>query len=162
MPSLVRFCIIQTMKMILLACVSLTVLCASATVNYVVPWYANPTASHEAFGSRPITAFDEDSSPVSNAWATVENDTALSGKIVVAKRMSHTKYFRPRFYALCGDGDVVVYTLTNDLAQVKWTTVLSAADLAAAAGVATGSKATDLYVSDDGAFGFLKASMTNW
>jgi len=144
------------MKMVLLACVSLTVLCASATVNYVVPWYANPTARNEAFGSRPITAFDEDSSPVSNAWATVENDTALSGKTVVAKRMSHTKYFRPRFYALCGDGDIVVYTLTNDLAQVRWTTVLSAADLAAAAGVATGSKATDLYVSDDGAFGFLK------
>lgn len=129
---------------------------AAVTASYVVPWYANPVASYEAFGSRPITAFDEDFPPVSNAWATVENDTALSGKTVVAKRMSHTKYFRPRFYALCGDGDIVVYTLTNDLAQVKWTTVLSAADLAAAAGVAMGSKATDLYVSDDGAFGFLK------
>ena len=129
---------------------------AAVAASYVMPWYANPVASYEAFGSRPITTFDEDFPPVSTAWATVENDTALAGKTVVAKRMSHTKYFRPRFYALCGDGDIVVYTMTNDLAQVKWTTVLSAADLAAAAGVAEGSKATDLYVSDDGAFGFLK------
>ena len=144
------------MKMILLAFASLTALCASATVNYVVPWYANPVSSDVAFGSRPITAFDEDAPPVLTAWTTVENDTALAGKSVVAKRMSHAKYFRPRFYALCDDGDIIVYTLTNDLAQVKWTTVLSAADLAAAAGVAEGSKATDLYVSDDGAFGFLK------
>ena len=144
------------MKMILLAFASLTALCASATVNYVVPWYANPVSSDVAFGSVPMTAFDEDAPPVLTAWTTVENDTALAGKSVVAKRMSHAKYFRPRFYALCDDGDIIVYTLTNDLAQVKWTTVLSAADLAAAAGVAEGSKATDLYVSDDGAFGFLK------
>ena len=144
------------MKHLLVTVFAGSALYVSAAANYVVPWYANPVATNVVFGSTQVTAFDEDASPVSNAWATVENDTAFSGKTVVAKRMSHTKYFRPRFYALCGDGDIVVYTLTNDLAQVKWTTVLSAADLAAAAGVAEGSKATDLYVSDDGAFGFLK------
>ena len=144
------------MKKILLACASLVELCALASVNYVVPWYANPVSSDVAFGTVPMMAFDDDAAMISAAWTAVENADALSGKTVAAKCMSHTTYFRPRLYVLCGNGDVVVFTLTKELDAIKWTTPLLAADLAAAAGVAEGSKATDIIVADDGAYCFLK------
>ena len=127
-----------------------------AATNYVVPWYANPVSSDVAFGTVPMMAFDDDAAMISAAWTAVENADALSGKTVAAKCMSHTTYFRPRLYVLCGNGDVVVFTLTKELDAIKWTTPLLAANLAAAAGVAEGSKATDIIVADDGAYCFLK------
>lgn len=142
-------------KLALLAAAFLCVQVSSAS-DYVVPWYANPVASEIAYGDVSMTAFDESLEPLSTAWATVSEDSAHSGKTVSVKRMSHVDYFRPRLYALCSDGDVVVYTMTNDLSQIVWTTSLTAEKLASAAGVAEGSVATDLYVSDDGAYAFLK------
>ena len=76
------------MKAILLACVSLSMLCASATVNYVVPWYANPVASDVAFESVSATAFDENAAMISTAWATVESADAL-GEAISAAAMNN-------------------------------------------------------------------------
>ena len=127
---------------------------ASAATNYIVPWYANPTATNVTYNASLVTSLDENVAPLSTAWATASASTNIA-ETVVAKRMSHTTYFRPRVYALLETGDVIAWTLTNDCTNVKWTTVLTAAELATAAGVTAGSIATDLQVTDDGRIAFL-------
>ncbi|MBQ3811569.1 MAG: hypothetical protein II839_12220 [Kiritimatiellae bacterium] len=123
---------------------------------YVVPWYANPVATNVELRIEQTACLAEDSAPVSNAWETVRGSAALAGRAAVAKRLSHSDYFRPRLNVLCDDGAVAVFTLTEALDAVKWTTVVSNAVLAAAAGVPAGSVASDLQVQDDGAFAFLE------
>ena len=95
------------MKMILLACVSLTVLCASAMVNYVVPWYANPVATNVTYDASLVNDQTDAAIAVkiTTAWAAVSNAEALSGKTALVKTMGDTAYFRPKFYVLCTDGD---------------------------------------------------------
>ncbi len=129
---------------------------ASGASAYVVPWYANPVATNEAFRLERTACLAEDSAPVSNAWETVRGSAVLAGKTPVARRMSHSDDFRPRLNVLCDDGAVAVFTLTKELDAVKWTTVVSNDVLCAAADVPAGSVATDLQVRDDGAFAFLK------
>ena len=142
---------------ILFAALSLaTCLPAFAGTGYIVPWYANPVATNAEFRIALTAGLAEDSAPVTNAWETVRASAALAGRTPVAKRMSHSTDFRPRLNVLLDDGNVVVFTLTKDLVEIKWTTVVSNAVLAAAAGVPAGSVASDLQVRDDGAFAFLK------
>ena len=143
------------MKYLLLpVSILLAALSASAANSYVIPWYANPVATNVTYDASLVTSLDESAAPLSTAWATASASTNIA-ETVVAKRMSHTTYFRPRVYALLGTGDVIAWTLTNDCTNVKWTTVLTAAELAAAAGVSAGSIATDLQVTDDGRLAFL-------
>ena len=129
--------------------------------DYIVPWYANPVATNAEFRIALSSGLAADSAPVSNAWETVRGSTALTGRTAVVKRMSHSTSFRPRLNVLLDNGAVAVFTLTSDLAEIKWTTVVSNAVLAAAAGVPAGSVASDLQVQDDGAFAFLKYG-TEW
>ena len=141
-------------KTVVALCAVALVGVASAATNYIVPWYANPTATNVTYNASLVTSLDESAAPLSTAWATVSAATNFT-ETVVAKRMSHTTYFRPRVYALLDTGDVIAWTLTNDCTNVKWTTVLTAAELATAAGVSAGSIATDLQVTDDGRIAFL-------
>ena len=143
------------MKMILLACVSLTVLCASAMVNYVVPWYANPVATNVTYDASLVNDPTDAAIAVkiTTAWAAVSNAEALSGKTALVKTMGDTAYFRPKFYVLCTDGDIVEFTMSKDLSSAVWTNTLTAAKLATVAG-ASGA-ATDLQVSDDSRLAFL-------
>ena len=127
---------------------------AFASNGYVVPWYANPAETNAAYDASLVPPPGEYAAKLAAAQATVSGDAAISGKSVDVWRMSHTDYFRPRVYALCADGDIVAFTLTNDCTAVKWTTVLTAEELATAAN-ASGT-ATDLQVTDDGRIAFLR------
>ena len=134
----------------------------AAAANYVVPWYANPAATNmsDIATQRAVLAASPASVVAPMAWETVSADSHLSGATVIAVRMSHLSYFRPRVYVLLGTGNVVVYTLTRDFGSIKWTSVLSAAELAAAADAAEGATASDLLVAADGSFALLKYGET--
>ena len=133
-----------------------------AETTYVVPWYANPTAVATAYDASTVSAFDPSAAPLSTAWATVANDANVTGQTIVAKRMSHSDYFRPRLYALRADGTIVIYTLTKTLDEIKWTTVYSSADLIArvnhnGGSLATGQTVTAFEVVDkDGETAFVQ------
>lgn len=127
---------------------------AVASNNYIVPWYANPVETNVEYDASLVLPSGEYAAQLATAQTAVSGDAALSGKSVSVWRMSHTDYFRPRAYALCADGDLVAFTLTNDCTSAKWTTVLTAAELATAAN-ASGT-ATDLQVTDDGRIAFLQ------
>ena len=135
---------------------------AQAAVSYVMPWYANPSVTNVAYSASMVSSLDESTAPVSTAWATVSGDANVSGQTIVEKRMSHTDYFRPRLYALRDDGTLVIYTLTKDLAQIKWTTVYTSADLIArvnanGGSLASGQAVTGFEVVDkDGAIAFVQ------
>jgi len=133
-----------------------------AATSYVVPWYANPAVTNVAYSAAMVSSFSESAAPLSTAWATVASDANVSGQTIVAKRMSHTDYFRPRLYALRGDGTIVIYTLTENLSGIKWTTVLSSADLIVlvnrnGGSLATGQTVTGFEVVDkDGAIAYVQ------
>ncbi len=135
---------------------------AAAATTYVVPWYANPTAVATVYNASTVSAFDPAVAPLSTAWATVANDANVAGQTIVAKRMSHSDYFRPRLYALRADGTIVIYTLTKTLDEIKWTTVYSSADLIArvnhnGGSLATGQTVTAFEVVDkDGETAFVQ------
>ncbi len=115
---------------------------AIADTACVLPWYANPTAVDTAYDASAVSAFDASAAPLSTAWATVASDANVAGQTIVAKRMSHSDSFRPRLYALRNDGAIVIYTLTEDLSEIKWTTMYSSADLIARVNYNGGSLAT--------------------
>lgn len=133
--------------------VALSANAAFAANGYIVPWYANPAATNVQYESSMVLPADGYAEKLAAAQTAVSGDAALSGKTVVAWRMSHTTYFRPRAYALCSDGDIAAFTLTEDCAAVKWTTMLTAAQLAGAAN-ASGT-AADMQTTDDGRIAFL-------
>ena len=133
----------------------LAALCASAATNYVVPWYANPVSTNVTYDVSLVNDPTDGvlAAKITTAWATVSGADALSGKTAAVKTMGDTTYFRPKFYVLCIDGDIVEFTMTKDLSSAVWTNTLVAADLATTAN-ASGA-ATDLKVSDDGRLAFL-------
>ena len=133
----------------------LAALCASAATNYVVPWYANPVSTNVTYDVSLVNDPTDGvlAAKITTAWATVSGADALSGKTAAVKTMGDTTYFRPKFYVLCTDGDIVEFTMTKDLSSAVWTNTLVAADLATTAS-ASGA-ATDLKVSDDGRLAFL-------
>ena len=141
---------------------ALAVNAALGATSYVVPWYANPAITNVAYSAAIVCSLDENAAPIATAWATVANDANVSGQTIIAKRMSHTDCFRPRLYALRDDGTIVIYTLTEELDDIKWTTVYSSADLIAlvnrnGGSLATGQTVTDFEVVDkDGAIAFVK------
>ena len=146
------------MKSPLVGCVAFvlgTALSASAENSYVIPWYANPVATNVAYSAMFVNdpADEEIAAKISTAWTAVSGESALSGKTALVKTMSDVNYFRPKFYVLCTNGDIVEFTMAKDLSSAVWANTLSAAKLAAAAG-ASGA-ATDLKVSDDGRLAFL-------
>ena len=104
---------------------------AVAAPTYTVAWYANPCVTNVAYDASAVFAQDESAASLVSAWETVKNDANIDGKTVVSKRMSHSDYFRPRFYALCSDGTIAIYTLSRDLSGIVWTTVYSSAELIA-------------------------------
>ena len=134
---------------------------ANAASNYVVPWYANPATTNVAYDAGAIPAQNESAAPISTAWSTVSDDANVAGKTIVAKRMSHADYFRPRLYVLADDGTVVIYTLSENLSSIVWTTVYTSADLIArvnhnGGSLATGQTVTALEIADaDGAVSFV-------
>ena len=133
----------------------LAALCASAATNYVVPWYANPVSTNVTYDVSLVNDPTDGvlAAKITTAWETVSGADALSGKTAAVKTMGDTTYFRPKFYVLCTDGDIVEFTMTKDLSSAVWTNTLVAADLATTAS-ASGA-ATDLKVSDDGRLAFL-------
>ena len=130
-------------------------LCASAATNYVVPWYANPVATNVVYDALLVNdpADATIAAKITTAWATVSGADVLSGKTSLVKTMGDTTYFRPKFYVLSTDGDIVEFTMAKDLSSAVWTNALTAAKLATAAS-ASGT-ASDLQVSDDGRLAFL-------
>ena len=134
---------------------------ANAASNYVVPWYANPATTNAAYDAAAIPAQNESAAPISTAWATVSGDANVAGKTILAKRMSHVDYFRPRLYVLTDNGTVVIYTLSPNLSSIVWTTVYTSADLIARVNhnggtLATGQTVTALEIADaDGAVAFV-------
>lgn len=140
----------------LIAAAALAASSAAASTNYVVPWYANPVATNVTYDASLVNdpADAAIAAKIATAWTTVSGAAALAGKTPLVKTMGDTTYFRPKFYVLCTDGDVVEFTMSKDLSSAVWTNTLAAAKLASAAG-ATGA-ATDLQVSDDGRLAFLK------
>ncbi|MCR5751601.1 MAG: hypothetical protein K6G91_06545, partial [Kiritimatiellae bacterium] len=126
-----------------------------AANSYVVPWYANPAATNVAYDAALVNdpADSAIAAKITTAWTTVSGVAALSGKTALVKTMGDVTYFRPKFYVLCTDGDIVEFTMAKDLSSAVWTNTLAAAKLATTAG-ATGA-ATDLQVSDDGRLAFL-------
>ena len=134
---------------------------ANAASNYVVPWYANPATTNVTYDAGAIPAQNESAAPISTAWATVSGDANVAGKTILAKRMSHADYFRPRLYVLADDGTVVIYTLSQNLSSIVWTTVYTSADLIArvnhnGGSLATGQMVTALEIADaDGAVAFV-------
>jgi len=143
------------MKHILSVSALLAALSASAANSYVIPWYANPVATNVAYSVALVNnpADADIAAKIATAWSAVSGADALSGKTALVKTMGDVDYFRPKFYVLCTDGDVVEFTMAKDLSSAVWTNTLSAAKLATAAG-ASGT-ATDLKVSDDGRLAFL-------
>ena len=133
----------------------LAALCASAATSYVVPWYANPVSTNVTYDAALVNDPTDGvlAAKITTAWATVSGADALSGKTAAVKTMGDTTYFRPKFYVLCTDGDIVEFTMAKDLSAAVWTNTLVAADLATTAG-ASGA-AADLQVSDDGRLAFL-------
>jgi hypothetical protein len=135
---------------------------ALADADYTVAWYANPCVTNVAYDASAVFAQDESADSLVSAWEAVKNDANIAGKTVVSKRMSHSDYFRPRFYALCSDGTIVIYTLTKDLSAIKWTTLYSSAELIAlvngnGGAIESGRKVTAFEVVDkDGAVAFVK------
>ncbi len=130
-------------------------LSALAANSYVVPWYANPAATNVAYDAALVNdpADAAIAAKITAAWTTVSGASALAGKTALVKTMGDTTYFRPKFYVLCTDGDVIEFTMARDLSSSVWTNTLTASKLATAAG-AIGA-ATDLQVSDDGRLAFL-------
>jgi hypothetical protein len=161
MKSIARkaFCILHSSFCIAVAVATAK---AVAATGYVVPWYANPTAVDTAYDAGLVSAFDPAVAPLSTAWATVANDANVASQTIVAKRMSHSDYFRPRLYALRADGAIVIYTLTKTLDEIKWTTVYSSSDLIArvnynGGSLATGQTVTSFEVVDkDGETAFVQ------
>ena len=139
---------------------------AFATNLYVTPWYANPSPSTVAYDARAVSSLNENTAPLSTAWATVASDANVAGRTILAKRMSHTDYFRPRLYALRDDGAIIIYTLSKDLSSIVWTTVYSSADLIARMNVNGGSLAAGQtitafeVVDKDGATAFVQFDNT--
>lgn len=135
---------------------------AVAAPTYTVAWYANPCITNVTYSASDVFVSDEESAPLATAWATVKDDINIAGKTVVSKRMSHSDYFRPRLYALCSDGTIVIYTLTKDLSAIKWTTLYSSAELISlingnGGAIESGRKVTAFEVVDkDGAVAFVK------
>ena len=133
-----------------------------AATSYVLPWYANPTLTDVTYSAAMVSSLNESAAPLATAWATVASDVNVAGQTIVAKRMSHTDYFRPRLYALRNDGTIVIYTLTQDLSEIKWTTVYSSSDLIArvnhnGGSLATGQTVTAFEVVDkDGETAFVQ------
>ena len=146
------------MKSTMLCCTTLILgaaLSASAANNYAIPWYANPIATNVAYSAALVNDPSEAAiaAMITTAWSVVSGADALSGKTARVKTMGDVNYFRPKFYVLCTDGDVVEFTMAKNISSAVWTNTLSAAKLATAAG-ASGA-ATDLKVSDDGRIAFL-------
>ena len=143
------------MKYLLSSIFAAAAVCASATTSYVVPWYANPVSTNVTYDVSLVNDPTDGvlAAKITTAWATVSGADALSGKTAAVKTMGDTTYFRPKFYVLCTDGDIVEFTMTKDLSSAVWTNTLVAADLATTAS-ASGA-ATDLKVSDDGRLAFL-------
>ena len=127
----------------------------SAATNYVVPWYANPIATNVEYNASLVNDPGDAAiaAKITTAWAAVSGADALSGKTALVKTMGDTAYFRPKFYVLCTDGDIVEFTMSKDLSSAVWTNTLTAAKLETAAGAS--GMATDLQVSDDGRLAFL-------
>ena len=145
------------MKYLLLSVSTLlAALSASAANSYVIPWYANPVATNVAYSAALVNDPSETAiaAKITTAWTAVSGAAALSGKEAAVKTMGDVTYFRPKFYVLCTDGDVVEFTMAKDLSSAVWTNTLTAAKLATVAG-ASGT-ASDLKVSDDGRLAFLK------
>lgn len=143
------------MKYLLGSLLVLAAVPAFAATSYVVPWYVNPVATNATYDASLVNDPDDAAVAVkiTTAWSAVSGASALSGKTPLVKTMGDTSYFRPKFYVLCTDGDIVEFTMVKDLASAVWTNTLSAATLADAAD-ASGA-ATDLKVSDDGRLAFL-------
>lgn len=88
------------------------------------------------------------------AVTTLVADADRLGGGIVAVRMSHTDYFRPRLYALTTAGDVVCYYLSKDLSTVTWTRTFTNAELVALGGVSVGTVCA-FEVSADGGTAFV-------
>ena len=148
------------MKHISTICVTIAALTAQASTNYVVPWYANPVATNVTYDASLVNdpADTAIAAKIATAWATVSGAAALSGKTPLVKTMGDTTYFRPKFYVLCTNGDIVEFTMSKDLSSAVWTNTLTAAKLATAAH-ASGT-ASDLAVSDNGRLAFLNYNGT--
>ena len=144
------------MKKLLTICATVAALASQAATNYVIPWYANPIATNVTYDASLVNDPDDAAiaAKITAAWTAVSGAAALSGKTALVKTMGDTTYFRPKFYVLCTDGDIVEFTMAKNLSSAVWTNTLSAARLATTAG-ATGT-ASDLKVSDDGRLAFLK------
>lgn len=145
-----------SMKYLLLSVSTLlAALSASAANSYVIPWYANPVATNVAYSAALVNDPSETAiaAKITAAWSAVSGADALSGKTASVKTMGDVDYFRPKFYVLCTNGDIVEFTMAKNLSSAVWTNTLTAAKLASAAG-ASGA-ATDLKVSDDGRLAFL-------
>ena len=147
--------IILGVRHLLLAGMILSSSAVFAATNYVVPWYANPVATNVTYDASLVNDPTDAAiaAKITTAWAAVSGADALSGKTALVKTMGDTTYFRPKFYVLCTDGDIVEFTMSKDLSSAVWTNTLTAAKLATVAG-ASGA-ATDLQVSDDSRLAFL-------
>ena len=143
------------MKNLMAVCAAMAAIAAGAATNYAIPWYANPVATNVAYDASLVNDPTDSAiaAKISAAWTAVSGASALSGKTPLVKTIGDVTYFRPKFYVLSTDGDVVEFTMAKDLSSAVWTNTLSAAKLAAAA-VASGT-ASDLKVSDDGRLAFL-------
>ena len=86
-------------------------ICASAATGYVVPWYANPVSTNVTYDASLVNDPTDGvlAAKITTAWATVSGADALSGKTALVKTMGDTTYFRPKFYVLCDDGDIVEF-----------------------------------------------------
>ena len=147
--------IVPGVMYVLLVGMMLSSSAAFAATNYVVPWYANPIATNVEYNASLVNDPGDAAiaAKITTAWAAVSGADALSGKTALVKTMGDTTYFRPKFYVLCTDGDIVEFTMSKDLSSAVWTNTLTAAKLETAAGAS--GMATDLQVSDDGRLAFL-------
>ena len=143
------------MKQLLTVCATVAALATHAATNYIVPWYANPVATNVAYSAALVNdpASAAIAPKIATAWTSVSGAAALAGKTPLVKTMGDVTYFRPKFYVLCTDGDIVEFTMSKDLSSAVWTNTLTAATLATKAG--TSGTASDLQVSDDGRLAFL-------
>ena len=152
----------QILRKFLVPC-SIFSLPLAAAGGLIVPWYANPVSTNVAYDASLVvdSSSADVSAKIDAAWNAVSGAEALAGKTAAAKRMGDTTYFRPKFYVLCTDGDIVEFTMDKTVTTAVWTNVLSSADMAAAAG-ASGTP-TALEVSDDGRLAFLRfGSSAEW
>lgn len=79
------------------------------------------------------------------AVSTLLADATHLNAGIVAVRMSHGDFFRPRLYVLLETGDIAVYYIDRDnLAKVTWSKTLANADLLQAAGAPFGGEAAKI------------------